>query len=622
MRAVLDIKKFNASSVGAWLIPVAAFWLVLAFEIPYSFTRYFHRYMLLVLLGVLFLFYLSFRLKGNRSVLAAFSLSMLLCALTLSYLWSSGYSDNFIISGLLPYKDAKNYYLGANLLLNGQPIRVAGQAVGRPLFPGFLSSLLLLTGQNLKITLALLAQLAGIGLYLSAKQVRQVFGALAGAVFITFMYFYFQIVAGYAMSESLGFIGGCFGFALIWQVARRRKWFDFLLGTGLLLVAVSARAGAFLIFPMLALWAGRAFRGTKRYSLLVLVIVLVVLAGGYFIANTLYPQFLGVPEGESFGNFAYTIYGQVRGGLGWHSAIDELGTRNSSIVYQAAWDVFLAAPSDFFKGITRAYSDFFLPGDSSIFVFGAKNHNYRLDLILWSLTILVFLRGLYQLIFKRRSDLSILLLAGFIGIFLSIPFLPPIDGGMRFYASTMPFFFVLLAVGVSRFDDRDEEPAPAKKELFFLRFATIAILALTVILPPVTLRTTSLPDLDEPVCSEEQRSFAIRVNTGSYIDLVQDEDTSCGLAPGICYEDFLEHNTEMHIDDFYQQLDSLASTSQTDMRIIPTLNLLDGHFQYFVILDKRELPVSSDEILSGCATRIQTENQRIFLVESFSDSNK
>jgi hypothetical protein len=124
--------------------------------------------------------------------LTGFGLTMLLFALSLSYLWTSGFSDNFLIGGLLPYKDAKNYYLGANLLLHGLPIRVAGQALGRPLFPGFLSSLLLLTGQNLKVTLAVLVQLAGIGLYLSARQIRQFMGVLAGALYITFMYFYFQ----------------------------------------------------------------------------------------------------------------------------------------------------------------------------------------------------------------------------------------------------------------------------------------------------------------------------------------------------------------------------------------------------------------------------------------------
>jgi hypothetical protein len=622
MKAMLDIKGIKTSGLAAWLIPLIAFWLLLAFEIPYSFTQYFHRYNLIVFLGVLFFFYLSFRLRGSQSVLATLSLILLLFALTLSYLWTSGFSDNFLISGLLPYKDAKNYYLGANLLLNGLPIRVAGQALGRPLFSGFLSSLLLLTRQNLKIVLAIMAQLAGIGLYLSARPIRQTMGVLAGALYVTFMYFYFQIIAGYAMSEALGFIGGCFGFALLWLAARHRKWFDILLGLGFLLVAISARAGAFFIFPLLAIWVGWIFRGKKRFSLLPAAAILGILAAGYIVVNTVYPRLLGVPEGSSFSNFAYTLYGQVRGGAGWHSAIDELGTRNPSQVYQAAWNVFLAHPSSFARGSAKAYADFFLPADSSIFVFGTRDRFYVLDLILWGLTIIILLRGIYLLIFKRRSTISTLLLAGFIGILLSIPFLPPIDGGMRFYASTMPFFFVLLAVGVSRFIDLDKEPAPAKNELFSLRFGSVILLTLTVLLPPVTLRASTRPALTEPACSPDQRPFVIDIHPDSYIDLVQDRSTSCGLAPEICYNDFLKHNTQMGIDDFYQELNSLAASSQTDMRIIPTINLLDGYFQYFVTTNVQVLGNSSQKHLSGCATRIQTENQRIFLIESISASDK
>jgi len=618
MRVALDLKRIDFRTVAAWLLPVISFWLLLTFKIPYSFTRYFHRYELIVFLFVLCLYYLSFRSRGNQSLVTGFGLTMLLFALTLSYLWTSGFSDNFIISGLLPYKDAKNYYLGANLLLNGLPIRVAGQALGRPLFPGFLSSLLLLTGQNLKLALAVMAQLAGIGLYLTARQVRDALGALAGALYITFMYFYFQIVAGYTMSESLGFIGGCFGFALLWHAARRRNWFDLLLGLGILMVAVSARAGAFLIFPALALWVGWIFRGGKRFSLLPAAAILAILAGGYFIASTIFPRLVGVPVGSSFSNFAYTIYGQVRGGAGWHSAIDELGTRNPTQVYHAAWDIFLTDPSGILKGIGKAYSDFFLPSSRSIFVFGEREEWYMLDLVLWGLTILLLLRGLYLLVFKLRSNVSTLLLAGFVGVFLSIPFLPPVDGGMRFYASTMPFFFAPLAMGASGLLHRDEEPASAIDNPFFLRSVSIALLALTVLLPPVTLRASTRPDLAEPECSPEQRSFAIRIHPGSYIDLVQAENVSCGLSPDICYDDILKHNTEMHIDDFYQQLDGLVSSSQTEMRIIPTLNLLDGYFQYFVLTDSQVLGDSQSKLISGCATRIQTENQRIFWVESIS----
>lgn len=615
MRATRTLNRITVPGIFAWLIPIILFWGVLAFHIPPSLTQSFHRFSPLVFLVILFSYYLTFQIKGALGVLTGFGLTMILFALSLSYVWTSGFSDNFLIGGLLPYKDAKNYYLGANLLLHGLPIRVAGQAVGRPLFPGFLSSLLLLTGQNLKAALAVLTQLAGIGVYLSARPVRRSTGALGGALYLGFMYYYFQRHAGYTMSESLGFIGGCFGFVLLWRAAQDRKWFDLLLGLGVLLVAVSARAGAFLIFPLLALWAGRIFGGEKRTSLILAIGVLAILAAGFLIANAVYPRLVGVPEGSSFGNFAYTIYGQVRGGIGWHSAIDELGTRNSSRVYQAAWDNFLDNPSGFGRGILNAYADFFLPRAGTVYPFEEDISSG----ILWVLATGLLLRGLYLVIFKHRSDILLFLLAGWIGIVLSIPFLPPVDGGNRFYASTMPFFFAMLAVGTSR-SGHDEIPAADNGDVYFLRGFGISLLALTVLLPPVTLRASSLPALDAPVCSPEQRPFAINLHPGSYIDLIQEGKGSCGLVPTICFADFRQRNTELQIDDFYQQLDTLAASSGSGIRIIPTLNLLDGYFQYFVATDPGLFENSTRKTVSGCATRILTENQRIFLIESVSSS--
>jgi hypothetical protein len=617
MRAAFDINRIDAGHIIAWLIPLIGFWVVLAFEIPYSISQYFRQFIPVLFLGILLLFYLSFRLKKSLSVLAVFGLVMLLFALSLSFLWTSGVSDNFLIGGLLPYKDAKNYYQGATQILNGLPVRLAVNAVRRPLFSGFFSSLLLLSGQNLKLTLEVTVQLAGLGLFLSARQVRQGMGAWAAALYIVFMYYYFYLAAGYVMSETLGFIGGCLGFALLWRAAQDRKWFDLLLGLVLTLVAVSARAGAFFIFPLLVFWAGWAFRGEKLFSIRVFILVLAVLVIGYFFLNTVYPSLLGVPEDSSFGNFAYSLYGQVRGGIGWHSAIDELGTSNPSAVYQAAWEVFLADPAGFTRGAAKSYADFFLPGIWSIFPFGEGS----LDWILWFLTVAVLLRGMYLLIRNLRSETSILLLAGFVGIILSIPFLPPIDGGNRFYASTMPFFFVPFAVGIGRFPP-DPVPAPANHGLFLLRFVSVSLLALTALLPPVTLRLRSRPLLNAPACSPEQRPFAIRVNPGSYIDIVPVEHAPCGLAPEICLDDYRNHHTEISIDDFYQELDALVSSSPSETRIIPTLNLLDGFFQYFVATDRQVFANSPGNLFSGCAVRIETENQRIFLIESILPSNE
>jgi hypothetical protein len=73
----------------------------------------------------------------------------------------------------------------------------------------------------------------------------------------------------------------------------------------------------------------------------------------------------------------------------------------------------------------------------------------------------------------------------------------------------------------------------------------------------------------------------------------------------------------MRIDDFYQEQDSLAVSSQHGIGLIPTINLIDGYFQYFVTTDRQVFDSASQKLLSGCATRILTENQRIFLIESF-----
>jgi len=184
------LKSIKFSTLISLLIPLLLFWVVLSFRIPYSITFHFTTYSFGLFVIILLSYYLILRLRDDVGVLVSFGLIMLLFALALSYKWTSGFSDNFMIGGLLPYKDAKNYYLGADLILHGLPMEKAGQATERPLFSGFMSSLLLVTSQNLKIALAVIVQLAGIGLYLSARPIRQSMGALSASFYLTFMYFY------------------------------------------------------------------------------------------------------------------------------------------------------------------------------------------------------------------------------------------------------------------------------------------------------------------------------------------------------------------------------------------------------------------------------------------------
>ena len=620
MSITIESKKINFSILISVLLPLLLFWVVLILRIPYFITFHFNSYSFGLFVFTLLLYYLSLRLRGNVGVLVSLGLTMLLFALVLSYKWTSGFSDNFMIGGLLPYKDAKNYYLGADLILHGLPLEKAGQATERPLFPGFLSSILMLTGQNLKIAVAVIVQLAAIGLYLSAQRIRHSMGTLSTSLYITLMYFYMKPLIGYTLSEALGFTLGCFAFVLIWQASHNLKWFDLFLGLITLLVAASARAGAFFIFPMLAIWAGWIFRRGKRFSIKAAGFTFIVILAGYFLINTIYAQYLGIPSGSAFGNFSYALYGQVRGGTGWHSAIEELGTRSPSAVYRAALEFFLEHPLSLLIGVAKSYRDFFLPGRQGIFVFRLEGWLGWANLALWVGTVALLLRGMMRVVKDIHLNLASLLVAGFVGLILSIPFLPPIDGGARFYASTMPFFFAIPALGLSRFAKEMEQNSTSRVNIYgdsmVPRAASITLVALTLIVPVGVYALSHKPVYAVPVCPPQQEPFVMEVHQGSYIDLITDGTAQCGPAPEVCLSDFEKYNTEKKVDDYYQELLLLTKNNDGDVRIVPAIDLITQEFHYFYIPHSRIKGSSLLNEVTGCATEIKTKNQSIYQVES------
>ena len=60
----------------------------------------------------------------------------------------------------------------------------------------------------------------------------------------------------------------------------------------------------------------------------------------------------------------------------------------------------------------------------------------------------------------------------------------------------------------------------------------------------------------------------------------------------------------------------MAQPSETLTRIIPTMNVLDSSFHYFVEADPGSSFVHCRQVLSGCASEIRTKNQSIYQIES------
>jgi hypothetical protein len=606
---------------------MALFGVIVSARIPYALSRSLSYYSASLFLAILAACCVAFRVRSPWTPFAALSLTLLLFGLTLSFAWTSGYTDTGMIGGLLPYKDAKNYYFGALQILNGLPIEAGIQAVRRPLFPGMLASVLWLTGSNLKLTLAILTLLGGLSLYFSARVVRDSLGPWAAGLFAALMYFYIQPRMGYSVSEVGGFILGCWGFSILWMSAARRSWPGLLLGLATLMSAISARAGAFFIFPALVLWAGWIFRGSRRFSLGAAGLGLVGVLAFYILDNQVFSTLLDMDLARQWGSFAYAMYGQVHGGTGWHSAIDALHTTQTSVVMAATLRFFAAHPLSFAIAVIKSYGDFFLPGPFMIFAYGAAGEASWLTYALWITTAALLVAGLIRSISAYRSALPSLLVACFVGTLLSIPFLPPIDSGARFHAGSIGFFFVLPAaalVSALRWQALDDpSSAPGPQSLTFAAVWAGALLALTLIAPVAIYRLTPSPSPSAPACPSSEHAFVLRAAPQAYIDLVPPSTRGCpapfgpgggGLVPDVCLADMQANATDKQNDDFVQALLFAAQDSPDGLRVVPTINLLDGSFHYFASPPGRPLPLPANQLVEGCALEVATLNGSLYRV--------
>jgi hypothetical protein len=613
---VSKIKKSFPSIIFSAL-PLLLFFLVLEVKIPYSFSRIFQSTSVLLLALVFFLFYICFRLQHKYAWVLGFSLAMLLFALTLSYKWTSGISNSKVIAGILPYKVGFNYYYGARLILAGLPLPPSGVAAYRPLFMGFLSTLLLMGKMNLQWALGILVGLTGICCFLSARQVYSSFGAAGAAVYMTLLYFFAQAFIGFVLTELLGLAFGCLGFILLCRAAQKQRLCDLLSGLASLVLGLSARAGAFFILPMLILWAGWALR-KNRFSFRAAGYSAITVFAMFLIVNIIFPRLVGSSGNDTMGNFAFVLYGQVRGGTGWQQAFEDLNTKKIDLVYRAALQFFIEHPSSFFIGAAKSYRDFFLPRMGGIFSFVLHDGLDWMDILLWACAIFLLIFGLLVSAKQIRSSLPSLLVAGFIGILLSIPFLPPIDGGVRFYASTMPFIYSIPAMAISRLFNNQKKAEESRAELpiGLVRTFSILLAMMTIVVPVLTRQFSHKPAVTAPACPARQVPFAVQMYNGAYVNLIPAGKAPCGRVPDICLSDFIANGVEKSVDDFYQQLAAESESSSNITRIWVANDLIGDDF-HFIMDTSGQLPVSSsNQLVVGCAEQIRTKPHSIYKIQA------
>jgi hypothetical protein len=495
-------------------------------------------------IGLLVVFYLILRLPEKWRVPLAFAAGGAVFGLALTGLWASGQSEPYVVSGLIPYNDAATYYNDANRLLDGSLLSDASSR--RPLAIGFQGALLGLTGRNLQDSLALLALVEAVACVYIMLEVRRSKGSAAGAITFWIVFLFARRFIGTTMTESLGLTFGALSLAFFCRGVTRRSLSFNLAGLVLLTVALNIRAGAFFILPLLVLWVGWLFRdkGWIAWKPAGLA-ALAVIAG--FGVNFLVLKLIGTPGGMPFGNFAESLYGLASGGERWSYVYTQFeaapGTTEKERyqqIYQMSFDLIRKDPTGIIKGSLYQWGLLFSDTWFSVYAYVGGENAEGNRYIHWGLYALCIL-GLVQACRKSREPLYSFLLVSIIGIFLSVPFVPPGDAHkMRAFAATIPLLALLPAIGVSELVNfipwkySKDTPDDISTDSGLTAYSLL-LTAFMVVAPFTAMKLAVKPAVQPAICQPGETSINMHYTPGTSVRLIREDVLQLDWLPEFHY---------------------------------------------------------------------------------------
>ncbi len=447
--------------------------------------------------------------------------------------WRLATTTGAAVGGLLPWSDASNHFSGGMWLLQGHPLHSTAER--RPLYAFFLAALLG-PDRTLETTLILQATLVGLACVLAGRQVWAVLGGAAG-------FAAFGILAAAeqgrfihtTLSETLGLTLGATAFTVMCRGVVATEAHRYALGLGLLALAVAVRPGPVLILPALVVFPilvpGRTWKAALRHAALGGCAVSMAFALNLAVfkiygKGTVYPA----------GNFAYTLYGLVKGGEPWQSFRQDhpgLSERDAvSLAYRESWERFRERPADLARGLWkfgRLYAEHSLGWLPDPFVSMARG---------------LAVVGLLAAWVRRREPLmSWLLLAG-VSILASAPWIFWAPDALRAFVPTAPFEGALVGLGLatlvrvlsfatSSAAKRTTTVGGIGPEAFALILA-----ALVSIVPAMAIALSSRPKVALPACDAGHEPVVIRLGNGSPYLRVEASTSKENWAPEVDVSEF------------------------------------------------------------------------------------
>jgi len=235
---------------------------------------------------------------------------------------------------------------------------------------------------------------------------------------------------------------------------------------------------------------------------------------------------------RALSNFSYVLYGLVVGGKGWAQVTADHPTATEGAeIYSLAWQAFRSRPAGIVEGSLRMWAAYLSPSapyHAFAFVRDAT-YGRSLQLACYALCGL----GLVVSLVRYRQPLYACLVAGIAAHVASIPFVPPIDAGLRVYAATVPSLALLVSLGaaealgwgsrvsglsrrLSRLEVSAERPTSAPSPELF----GVALALLVFIGPLYVFYSGHEPVVETATCADEAPPLHVRYSPGSYLRVV------------------------------------------------------------------------------------------------------
>jgi hypothetical protein len=483
--------------------------------------------------------YISFHISGLPGRLIRLTATLSMFAMALAGVWASGQTQSTYISGLIPLYDAQIYYVDALRLLAGRSMSEFSAA--RPLFAGWLATILALTDRDLTVALMVLTAVNGMASYFAAETVRRTHGTVPAIFLLIFLFLYYRYrTVGAAMSENAGLAFGVIGVTLIWQgITNKSSWLA-LFGIFVHTLALNARPGPFIILPALLLWGSWYFRTpNERFAWRFFLLGILLIVAG-FATSLLLKQFLGVSSGVPFSQFSYAFYGLASGGNSWayifeaHPELREMAHPEVTwTAYRLTFDLIRDQPALLLQGALRNWSTLFSDSWYGLFSYVGGENRY-LNLVTRGFIFVLCLLGLVKWLQKTSDPYTSFVVASTAGILFSVPFVPPTDAyGMRLYAASIILFGLLAAMGLSFALEKLRIPAQTvahvENSQGFIEFSVL--LTSMMLIGPFLVRGTSPMPASAASCQPEMSSVVAHLDSGTSIRLIRERDPGLDWLP-------------------------------------------------------------------------------------------